>query len=95
MNTVDERVVLSQTEVKTRVYVDIDAAQVWGFRPTVHVGADYFRLSGSEGKHLHFPIEHKIIQIDLFIRLAISQDNNSTITAVIRIDPCSFVQILK
>ena len=50
MNTVDERVVLSQTEVKTRVYVDIDAAQVWGFHPTVHVGADYFRLSGSEGK---------------------------------------------
>jgi hypothetical protein len=45
----DEMLVLSQTEVRTRAFVDIDAAEVLGFRPTLHAGADYYRLSGSEG----------------------------------------------
>jgi hypothetical protein len=45
----DEMLVLSQSEVRTRAFVDIDAAEVLGFRPTLHAGADYYRLSGTEG----------------------------------------------
>ncbi len=50
----DEMLVLSQTEVRTRAFVDIDAAEVFGFRPTLHAGADYFRLSGPEGETTSF-----------------------------------------
>ncbi|MCU0691351.1 MAG: hypothetical protein MUF54_08115 [Polyangiaceae bacterium] len=41
---------LSQLEMTNRLFMDIDAAEVVGFYPTVHAGADYFRLSGNQGE---------------------------------------------
>ena len=35
-----------QIDVNARGYVDIDAASVLGFRPTLHGGLDYIRVSG-------------------------------------------------
>ena len=36
----------SQLEIYSRGFIDIDAASVVGFRPTVHGGLDYTRVSG-------------------------------------------------
>lgn len=48
MSATNEKLELSQLEVRSRAFVDIDAAEFFGFRPTVHGGIDYFRTSGAE-----------------------------------------------
>lgn len=43
------RTTYSQLEASGRGFIDIDAAQVVGIRPTLHAGVDYVRLSGEGG----------------------------------------------
>ena len=48
-NIQDQRVELSQVELRNRLFGDLDFAEFVGLRPTIHVGVDYVRLAGSEG----------------------------------------------